>query len=100
MFIPFIALAFQAFAVSTPLVANNPDVGAMTPRDIKMHNADLAKDDPEYIRCKRFLETGSLIKTINICRTNRSWTVSVQNGNQNARDTLDAMSSKSGQNPE
>lgn len=66
----------------------------MNRAEIKAHNAQLASTDPNYIRCKQELETGSLVKKRASCRTNAQWQAAWAVGNQDARDTAEAMQSK------
>ena len=77
---------------TTTLIEPNPKV--MSQREIKAYNASLPKDHPFYIRCVSTLELGSLVKRNYSCRTNRQWALSDDKGNQNARETYDAMTSK------
>ena len=69
---------------------------AMTPTEINAHNAGLASTDPNYIKCRKTLEIGSLVKKNRVCRTNAKWKEVVANSSQNARDTAEAMTSKAG----
>jgi hypothetical protein len=63
----------------------------MTVSEIRTYNAKLSRDDPAYIRCERTLETGSLVKKRNSCRTNAEWRRVEEIGNQDARDLLDEI---------
>lgn len=65
---------------------------AMTPSEIKAFNKDLADSDSRYIRCRRSIETGSLVKKVRVCKSNADWSAAFATGNQNVRDTVDAMS--------
>ena len=69
---------------------------AMTPTEIKAHNEGLAQTHPYYIKCRKTLEIGSLVKKNRVCHTNQQWKVATEKGNQNARDTAEAMTSKAG----
>jgi hypothetical protein len=69
---------------------------AMTPTEIAAHNAALAPTDPDFIKCRKTLEIGSLVKKNRVCRTNAKWKEVVANSSQNARDTAEAMTSKAG----
>lgn len=64
----------------------------MTPTEIKAHNKALTSKDANYIRCRKFDEIGSLVRKARVCKTNAEWTTSFRVGNQDARDTQDAMS--------
>jgi hypothetical protein len=79
-------------AVPVNLVEPNPKV--MTQREIRAFNATLPKDHPFHIRCVSSIETGSLARRNFSCRTNRQWQIADDTGNQNARDTYQAMQGK------
>lgn len=65
----------------------------MTTSEIRAYNATLTPDHPNYIRCVRDAETGSLVKRTRtkVCRTNQEWARLETNGNDNARDTADRI---------
>lgn len=75
-----------------PLVEPNPKT--MSQREIREFNAKLPRDHPFYIKCVSSPEIGSLVKKSYSCRTNRQWHAADMQGNQNARDTYDEMTSK------
>lgn len=75
--------------------AAEPDPKSMSQAEIRAYNASLKDDDPFFIRCKRSKATGSLISRSYSCRTNAQWAASDVTGNQDARDTMDRMTSKS-----
>lgn len=73
---------------------------AMDPRqmsgsEIRAHNANLQATDPNYIRCERTAEIGSLIARHRSCRTNAQWAEADEIGNANGREVQEAMRSKS-----
>ena len=78
--------------VSGPLV--EPDPKVMSQRQIHEFNANVPKDYPFHIRCVRSIETGSLVKTTYSCRTNRQWEAAFRQGNDNARETYEAVQGK------
>ncbi|MEQ8311384.1 MAG: hypothetical protein RIA72_11880 [Sphingopyxis sp.] len=82
----------QAFAQPEPAKAPS----AMTPTEIKAHNEGLLATDPAYIKCRKTLEVGSLVKKNRVCHTNKQWKEVSAKGNQAARDTAEAMTSKAG----
>ncbi len=95
--IHFFALAASAsLAASAPAMADGDaiDPRTMTQAQVRAHNATLSRDDPNYIRCVKSEETGSLARKRYSCRTNAMWTSADQTGNQNARDTFEAMQGK------
>jgi hypothetical protein len=77
-----------------PVSMQEPDVPRMTPREIKEYNATVPENDPRHIRCQTFDETGSLVKKTRVCKTNAGWRRYDEDGNDNARSTMDAMRSK------
>ena len=90
-------LLLSACLVTSPAIAQtsaaariNP--AAMTAAQIKAHNATVDRKHASYIRCRSADEIGSLVKKIRTCRTNAQWAGSFLVGNQDARDTVDAMS--------
>ena len=93
-------LASGGMGASATDLGPEPDAQRMSPSEIRASNAKLTRDHPYYIRCQSRDETGSLAKKIRSCRTNLQWRLAFERGNQNARDTYDAMTSKaaSGQN--
>lgn len=88
-------LAAEATTTATMTVVDEPDPKAMTQSEIRAFNAKLTRDHPFYIRCVRSADTGSLIARKASCRTNQQWERSQENGNREAREIQDAMSSKS-----
>lgn len=63
----------------------------MKPSEIRAYNAHLPKDHPNFIRCKRESETGSLAKRVSTCRTNEEWARVETQGNNNARDAVEGL---------
>lgn len=80
-------------ATAPQLIAVDPH--SMTQKEIRAYNANLDKNDPNFIRCKREVEIGSLVKRTYSCRTNDQWAKADRQGNENARESYDAMTSKS-----
>lgn len=64
---------------------------AMTNDEIKAYNDGLAMTHPDYIKCRKIEESGSWVKKARVCRTNEQWKQAWGQGNQNARDTAEAM---------
>lgn len=73
---------------------DEPDPKSMSRSEIRTHNAALNKTHPYYIRCVKSADTGSLIARNYSCRTNHQWDVAERTGNENARETLEAMKGK------
>ena len=63
----------------------------MTPTEIKAFNEGLAATHPYYIKCRKTLEIGSLVKKNRVCHTNEQWKAVWAKENQDARDTTEAM---------
>jgi hypothetical protein len=63
----------------------------MTSTEIAAFNKGLESTHPYFIKCRKLEETGSLVKKARVCRTNEEWKLSSVKGNQNARDTIEAM---------
>lgn len=70
------------------------DPRTMSQAEIRAYNEGREKSDPSFIRCVRREETGSLARKTYSCHTNAQWAQSDKIGNQNARDTYEAMTSK------
>ncbi|HRE33769.1 MAG: hypothetical protein BGO58_14380 [Sphingopyxis sp. 65-8] len=66
----------------------------MTPTEIEAYNKGLGQTHPYYIKCRKTLEIGSLVKKTRVCHTNAEWKDVIARGNQDARDTAEAMTSK------
>lgn len=93
------ALALMAApTAATPVDRAPPDraPSLMTSTEIKAYNEGLAMTHPYYIKCRKIEEIGSLVKKARVCRTNEQWKQAWVQGNQNARDTTEAMTSKAG----
>lgn len=68
----------------------------MTSTEIKAYNAGLPQTHPYYIKCRKSLEIGSLVKKNRVCHTNEQWKVVMERGSTSARETAEAMTSKAG----
>ena len=86
------ALAAEEAATDRAPPTKTPS--AMTPTEIKAYNVGLAQTHPYYIKCRKTLEIGSLVKKNRVCHTNEQWKIVSAKGNENARDTAEAMTSK------
>ena len=86
--------AAQLVAMPAELPALDKDPTAMSQSEIRAFNTGRDKKDPDFIRCMRLEETGSLVRKALSCHTNAQWEVAWRVGNQNARDTVDAMTPK------
>jgi len=80
-------LANTIAVVDAPQVTEGPI--KMKPSEIRAYNATLAPDHPNYIRCKRTLDTGSLVKKSTLCRTNQEWTRVEDKINVEAREMVE-----------
>ena len=63
--------ATSAHAADRPTPVRAPS--QMTSSEIKAFNEGLDSDDPQYIRCRKIEETGSLVKKVRTCKTNEQW---------------------------
>lgn len=92
------ALAAAAASTTAP-VAELPvlekDPTAMSQSEIRAFNKGRSVNDPDFIRCRRTEETGSLVRKTFICHTMSQWAAMERQGNQTARDAYEAMTSKS-----
>jgi hypothetical protein len=96
-------VAALSLAVAAPAIAGDklpPDraPSEMTPTEIKAYNANLDKNHPYYITCRKTEVIGSLARKLRVCRTNDQWKESSAKGNQNARDTLEGFARSGGVN--
>lgn len=88
-----------AQAQHSPFATGVESASMMTPTEIRAHNEKLSSKDATYIRCRKDLQIGSLVKKSRVCKTNAQWATSWKDGNQNARDTQDAMTRAPISNP-
>lgn len=72
----------------TPLARAPSD---MSGAEIDAYNDGRAATDPDYIRCRKIDEPGSLVKKIRICNTNAQWRKISDKGNQDARDSMEVL---------
>lgn len=89
-----LALVCSPVSGANPQERTPPDraPSLMTRTEIAAFNKGLASTHPYFIKCRRLDETGSLVKKARVCRTNEQWKIASSNNNQNARDTVEAMS--------
>jgi len=94
-----IIAALPLALICSPVQAANPNErtppdrapSLMTSTEIAAFNKGLEAKHRYFIKCRRLEETGSLVKKARVCRTNEQWKVSSSNNNQNARETVEAM---------
>lgn len=94
----FFTAALMALAGSAAAGAADipePDPKAMSQSEIRAFNAQLEKGHKFYIRCKRSAPTGSFVAREVSCRTNAQWAAAESRGNQEARDIMEEVQSKS-----
>lgn len=72
-----------------------PNPKKMTQAAIRAFNANLDKGHKYFIRCKRSAPIGSYVQTLFSCRTNQKWNEHDVRGNDEARDIMEEMKSKS-----
>jgi hypothetical protein len=68
-----LAAAACGVAVTAKDGGTPPNPGAMSIKEIRVHNSTLLPDDPQFIVCKREDVTGSLAKKSRICLTKEVW---------------------------
>lgn len=97
MILSIAAMLAVASATTTLAVADiaEPNPKAMKQSEIRAFNAKLDKSHKYYIRCKRRAPTGSFVSREFSCRTNEQWSAAEDRGNQESRDIMDEMKSKS-----
>lgn len=88
-----LAVATATPAAELPVLEKDPT--AMSQSEIRAFNKGRTVNDPDFIKCRKTEETGSLIRRTFICHTMSQWASMERQGNQNARDAYEAMSSKS-----
>ena len=65
-------LAVALSQAATPAATLDGPI-TMSRAQIRDYNATLPRDHPNYIRCLRQLDTGSLVRKTTTCRTNAEW---------------------------
>ena len=70
--------------------------GKMSPKEIAEFNNGLDTSDPAYIKCKRIGETGSLIGTKRVCRSNAQWEATADSANRETREMIEGMARSGG----
>ncbi|MFC7536402.1 hypothetical protein ACFQPG_03360 [Sphingomonas sp. GCM10030256] len=90
-----LSLVSAAAVAGTPAGSDRqrPDraPSTMTPTEIAAFNKGLDRAHPQFIKCRKEEVIGSLARKLRVCRTNAEWSKYADSGNQNARDTIDAM---------
>ena len=89
MFVTAIAFMLANAAATAPPMIEGPV--KMKPSEIRAYNAKLPRDHPNYIKCERVEETGSLIRKTTVCRTNEEWDRIDSANNESARDMAREM---------
>lgn len=84
-------VAAPAIETSTERAPPTQPPSEMTNAEIKAYNEGLVQTHPYYIKCRKIEEIGSLVKKARVCRTNDQWKQAWAQGNQDARDTAEAM---------
>lgn len=84
----FLTLA-NAPAIAEPELTSGPI--KMTASEIRAYNATLPRDHPNYIRCAKVEETGSLVRRKTTCRTNAEWRRVEDGGNTEAREAVEGL---------
>ncbi|MBE1527703.1 hypothetical protein GGC65_002159 [Sphingopyxis sp. OAS728] len=66
----------------------------MTGSEIKAYNVGLAPTHPDFIKCRKIEEIGSLVKKARVCHTNDEWKRLWEQGNRDSRETVEHFGSK------
>lgn len=62
---------FQVIALALFMTGATAAYAAEAPAPAEQKQTD--KSAPDYIRCEKTIETGSLVKARRVCRTNAQW---------------------------
>ena len=81
-------------AIAVALARHGADVAGLD-----VDAAGLASTHPDFIKCRKIEEIGSLVKKARVCHTNDEWKKLWAQGNQDARDTVDHFGSKASSCP-
>jgi len=76
------------FTLCALMLSVAPAVFAQQTRASEPPVQPIDKSAPNYVRCVKVLETGSLVSKTKICRTNAEWRQSNDNGKKNADDII------------
>lgn len=93
----FALAAAAGAAAATPTVdlpVLEKDPTKMSQAEIRAFNMGRPASDPDFIRCRRTEETGSLARKTFICHTKSQWAQLEDQGNQTGRDVYDEFVSK------
>jgi len=66
----------------------------MTSSEIRAYNVGLAPTHPDFIKCRKIEEIGSLVKKARVCHTNVEWKKLWEQGNRDSRETVEHFGSK------
>lgn len=91
-----LAIATLLIALSTTDAAANETTLARAPSEmsgaeIDAYNQGRLASAPDYIRCRRIEQVGSLVKKLRVCNTNAEWRRITDKGNQDARETMEVV---------
>lgn len=85
-----LALTNAPAAAAAPVVVTTGPV-KMKPSEIRAYNSAYPRTHPNYIRCQRVEETGSLVRKSSVCRTNEEWDRIEAIGNREAREATENL---------
>lgn len=96
LFVTSALIALAGSAAALPAVeVSEPNPKKMSQAEIRAFNANLDSGHKYFIRCKRSAATGTFIQREFSCRTNQQWVSADVRGNDEARDIMEEMKSKS-----
>lgn len=88
-----VILASPSFAEAEQKLPPDRAPSMMTSTEIRAYNEGLDTAHPYYIRCKKELVIGSLVRKLRVCRTNAEWKSFAEMGNDTGREILGDVSS-------
>ena len=92
-----VGMMFLVCLTATPVAASEDGTplartpSEMSGAEIDAYNQGRMATDPDYIRCRRIEQAGSLVKKLRVCNTNAEWRRITDKGNQEARDSMETL---------
>ena len=92
-----IGAALLTFMVTAPAVAGENQTplarapSEMSGAEIDAYNQGRPATSPDYIRCRKVDQVGSLVRKLRVCNTNAGWRQATEKSSQDARDTMEVM---------
>lgn len=92
-----LGLMIGAMSLSVAAAANEDETriarapSEMTGAEIDAYNQGRPATSPDYIRCRKVDQVGSLVRKLRVCNTNAGWRQATEKSSQDARDTMEVM---------